>query len=109
VLFYAPLLLPIIAAVGAMIGLFLTGARLWFAGSLIFLTAALGIWGYYDWFLRDGLGPDSVESRGFEAIANFADAFWIHLVGWVFLVALSFWLARRKARLIVKTRGSTTA
>jgi hypothetical protein len=95
VLFYAPLLLPIIAAVGAMIGLF--------------LTAALGIWGYYDWFLRDGLGPDSVESRGFEAIANFADAFWIHLVGWVFLVALSFWLARRKARLIVKTRGSTTA
>jgi len=96
--FYVPLLLPIIATVGAIIGLLIRGSRFWFRCSLILSTASLGIWGYYDWSLRDGLGTDSVESRGIEAITNFAGGFWVPLVTWGTLVVLSFWLLRRKSR-----------
>ena len=58
----------------------------------LFLLFALGAW---TWFLRDGLGPDSIESSGVEALRRFSADFWpialfcLGLFGIAFLVALT--------------------
>jgi hypothetical protein len=58
------------------------------------LTCAWAAFGFFAWVLRDGLGPDSTESRGFEAITRMFWTFWWGPVG---VVLLGLWLlvARR--------------
>lgn len=53
------------------------------------------------WLLRDGLGPDSVTSTGFEAIWRaFMTFYWGPIAGILFLLAAAFakpaWFPRRK-------------
>ncbi|MBO9881225.1 hypothetical protein [Xanthomonas sp. D-109] len=38
-----------------------------------------------DWFLRDGLGPDSVTSQGMQAVLRVADSAWLPALCWVLL------------------------
>ncbi len=45
------------------------------------LTCAWAAFGFFAWVLRDGLGPDSTESRGFEAITRMFWTFWWGPVG----------------------------
>ena len=50
------------------------------------LTTGLMIWallGVFAWILRDGLGPEAVESEGWAALAR---CFWTFYWGPVFLV-----------------------
>ncbi len=58
------------------------------------LTCAWAAFGFFAWVLRDGLGPDSTESRDFEAITRMFWTFWWGPVG---VVLLGLWLlvARR--------------
>ncbi|MDT5262454.1 MAG: hypothetical protein QOC61_1458 [Acidobacteriota bacterium] len=52
-------------------------------GTLVFL------WGAFDsWMLRDGLGPDSVESHGLEAAYRFVKDFSEFLY-----ISIGFWVA----------------
>jgi hypothetical protein len=43
---------------------------LWFVVSLSLATLAWA--GFWNWLLRDGLGPDSVTSTGLEALRRFS-------------------------------------
>lgn len=49
------------------------------------------------WMFRDGLGPDSVESQGYEAVARFAGQFWpIGLLAlFLFSMAVAIGLPKR--------------
>jgi hypothetical protein len=60
----------------------------WMASLLTFLGASL-----FAWALRDGLGPDAIESDGLLALSRFwKDVRWslcflvipVHAVGWLF-------------------------
>lgn len=63
------------------------------------LHAALLLWilfGVFAWSLRDGLGPESVESRGWDALHR---AFWTFYWGPVAIVLVLATLAlRRRSR-----------
>ena len=49
--------------------------------SLIVLATALGLLAtYWCWILRDGLGPDAVESTGYAAVVAAATGGWHLLV-----------------------------
>ncbi len=58
---------------------------------LIFLL--LGSW---CWFLRDGLGPDSIESSGSEAWRRFSTDFWPVALFCFVLFGVAFWVAPRR-------------
>ena len=50
------------------------------------LVAGLTVWsmcGMFAWILRDGLGPDAVESDGWEALTRF---FWTYYWGPIFIL-----------------------
>jgi len=61
------------------------------------------------WALRDGLGPDSIETHGEEAVAIFMEGIWTDVLffGGLFVIALLpyfisinlQWLRRRKAEI----------
>lgn len=57
---------------------------------LLLAWMALGL---FAWILRDGLGPDSVESQGFEAIARMFWTFWWGPSG---LLLAGLWLPATK-------------
>ena len=57
----------------------------------LLLLFALGGW---TWLLRDGLGPDSIESSGVEAVRRFMSDFWPIALFCNFLFAIAFFLAR---------------
>ena len=40
-------------------------------------STTLIFWGWWAWSLRDGMGPDSIESRGAQALVRFLGEFWI--------------------------------
>src|SRR5688572_12627167 len=55
--------------------------------------------GWWTWLLRDGMGPDSIESQGIEALTRFLDQFWIPAVLWALLIGIGlFILKATKAR-----------
>jgi len=59
-------------------------------GGVIFV--GLGAW---TWLLRDGLGPDSIESNGREAFLRFAEQFWPIAVFSLLLFTICYFLATR--------------
>lgn len=58
--------------------------------SLILAWMALG---FFAWILRDGLGPDSVESEGLEAVGRMFWTFWWGPSG---LLLAGLWLPATK-------------
>jgi hypothetical protein len=56
--------------------------------------------GSYSWLLRDGLGPDAVESSGFEALRRFWSDFWpvAAICGIICLAAFFVWPKRRRSK-----------
>lgn len=59
-----------------------------FASFLFFLSAlAFFTGGGLTYFLRDGLGPDSVTSTGFKAISRFMESFPVFAASAIFLLA----------------------
>ncbi|MDR6840429.1 hypothetical protein [Pseudoxanthomonas sacheonensis] len=58
------------------------------------LTASLFIWGIVVWFLRDGMGPDAIESSGLQAWSHFLEFFWMPIVFWAFLIIVSIVVSR---------------
>ena len=54
----------------------------------------LGI-GTWTWFLRDGLGPDSIESFGAEALRRFITDFWPVAAFCLFLLVVAYFVAPR--------------
>ena len=55
---------------------------------------ALGSW---CWLLRDGLGPDSIESSGGEALRRFIADFWPVALLCLVLFAIAFFVAPRQS------------
>lgn len=45
-------------------------------GIAVFSSLLLLTFGAWTWLLRDGLGPDSIESSGIEALRRFSSDFW---------------------------------
>lgn len=58
------------------------------------LLLALGTWA---WLLRDGLGPDSVESSGIEALRRFSSDFWPVALLCFALFVTAFFNGRRQS------------
>ncbi len=55
--------------------------------------------GFWAWLLRDGLGPDAVESSGVEALRRFVLHIWPFAALCIGLLVVAFWIARTgKAR-----------
>jgi hypothetical protein len=42
------------------------------------------------WILRDGLGPDSIESSGYDALLRFTKDFWPIALFWAFVSVMAF-------------------
>jgi hypothetical protein len=61
--------------------------------SLLILIAS----GAWDWALRDGLGPDSIESSGIEAWQRFISATWPTAVLCFALFGVAFIVAPRQS------------
>jgi hypothetical protein len=57
------------------------------AGWLLLILIAPGV--PFAWILRDGLGPDAVESAGFHAVSR---TFWTFYVGPLIVLSLITWL-----------------
>jgi hypothetical protein len=95
--FYLILYLPVVAALALMVGLAMSGSRQMLLGTVSLSTFALFIWGSLNWLLRDGLGPDSVPSDGYEAWLRFFEGgFWLPLLTWSILVASAIFIYRLK-------------
>lgn len=60
--------------------------------------------GCWYWCLRDGLGPDSIESSGFEAWRRFSSDFWPVAAFCLVLFGIAFFIAARQA----PTRNAST-
>jgi hypothetical protein len=60
-----------IAQVAMLIWTCLSRSRQALTGTISLGIVALAWAGYWNWFLRDGLGPDSVRSTGLEALKRF--------------------------------------
>ena len=58
------------------------------------LLLALGAW---TWLLRDGLGPDSVESSGIEALRRFFSDFWPVALFCLALFVIALFIGRHQA------------
>lgn len=79
--------------------------RRMFIVSFSLLTLSLLVWGGVIWFLRDGLGPDSVESQGLLAWTRFLGFFWIPFVFWVGLTLFGLAIVKRKEKRAIKGSG----
>lgn len=53
----------------------------------------LGAW---TWRLRDGLGPDSIESSGFEALRRFFSDFWPVALACFLLFGVALFMSRHQ-------------
>jgi hypothetical protein len=58
------------------------------------LLLALGAW---TWLLRDGLGPDSIESSGIEALRRFFSDFWPFALLGLVLFVIAFIIGRHQS------------
>jgi hypothetical protein len=73
--------------------------------SLVFFClsfVATALWG---WLLRDGLGPDMVESRGVTAVLHFLQGSAVPLLSLVCISALVGWLYYRRLQALGSTEG----
>lgn len=73
-------------------------SRASFALALISLTGTLVWWGAITWMFRDGMGPESVETAGFQAIAAFLSLFWLPILIWLTLTLFCWLLWKYKQR-----------
>lgn len=100
--FYLVLYMPALVALAALICLLFTGSRKALLAALVLSTITLFIWGVFNWFFRDGMGPDSVSSSGYEALRRFfVGGFWLPLLAWGILVAAAlyaYWFKRDRGR-----------
>ncbi|MFT4514922.1 MAG: hypothetical protein ACI89X_003564 [Planctomycetota bacterium] len=67
---------------------------------LIIALTVWGLCGIIAWVVRDGLGPDTVESHGREALARFFWTFYWGPVAIVLVAAAVLW-ARHARRLLM--------
>lgn len=63
------------------------------ASSAIVLLMVAG----WTWLLRDGLGPNSIESSGFEAVRRFSRDFWPIGLFCFTLFAIAYGIAPRRS------------
>jgi hypothetical protein len=66
-------------------------------GIAVFSSLVGIVLGAWTWLLRDGLGPDSVESSGIEAWRRFSTDFWPVAVFCFVIFAIAFFIARRQS------------
>jgi hypothetical protein len=64
----------------------------------------LGAW---TWFLRDGLGPDSIQSSGIKAWRRFSAEFWPVAVFCLVLFAIAFFIGRRQPSRLHSSTNAT--
>ena len=69
------------------------GIAIGVAAVSLLLLLTLGAW---TWLLRDGLGPDSIESSGIEALRRFSSDFWPVAAFCFFLFGVAFLIAGRQ-------------
>ena len=83
-------------------------ALLRFSAVCAALFGALLFFGYgaLVWLLRDGLGPDSVESTGWQALLRFVQGFWVAALLALLLFIVAYALARRATKLTDTTRNA---
>ena len=62
----------------------------------LFSSLLLLAFGIPFWLFRDGLGPDSIESSGVEAIRRFAADFWPVAAFCFFLFGIAFFITHCK-------------
>jgi hypothetical protein len=86
------------AAVGAVVWLLCSSSRYALAVALCLALFALVWAGFWNWFLRDGLGPGSIPSTGSEALRRFAAdmLFPGSICGFIIAFAIVFFSWRRR-------------
>lgn len=60
------------------------------------LTLTLALWGVITWMFRDGMGPDSIETTGIDAVIAFITFFWIPILIWIAVVWFCWRIWKRK-------------
>lgn len=61
-------------------------------------STTLIFWGWWAWFLRDGMGPDSIESRGAQALVRFLGELWIPATLWALLIGTGLIILKAASR-----------
>ena len=102
--FFAVFWFLVAASIVGLVWVLLSPSRL--ALGFVFLSslAALAWAGFWNWLLRDGLGPDSVTSTGLEALRRFGSdlLFPGGVCGLIIAVAIvRFFLRHRRAHGVV--------
>src|SRR5687768_4292268 len=59
------------------------------------LTITLVLWGVITWLFRDGMGPDSIETTGIDAVVAFITFFWMPALIWIAVVWFCWRIVRR--------------
>ncbi len=80
--------------------------RLAFGAMAAVSTLTLAHWGWWIWFFRDGMGPDSIPSQGAEAMTRFLENFWIPAACWALLIVTGL-LILRATKVQRETRSVT--
>jgi hypothetical protein len=77
-----------------------TGATLFSSVAAGCVALALGCTAFWTWFLRDGLGGDSIPSHGILACQRFFEEFWVALLVAVLACSLVLVSWRQRVRRI---------
>jgi hypothetical protein len=96
--FYAIMLLPIVAAVLSLMCLLLTGNRVALIITLVANTVSASVWGAAAWLFKDGLGPGFVPSTGITAVLRFVQLSSLPLVILGALSVVAILVYRGKSR-----------
>ena len=65
------------------------GSRQTAFASIVLSTLAVAVASAFNWFFRDGLGPDAETSAGLSAIARFLEDGWVPIACWIFIVGVA--------------------
>jgi hypothetical protein len=99
-MFLVTLYLPVIVVLAAFTWLILSGSRQAFVLTIALVCVSLAVWLPMEWFLRNGLGPDSIESDGVLAWRRFLEGAAVPFVFFGVIVAASigrYCLGRRRS------------
>lgn len=61
------------------------------------LTFTLVLWGVITWLFRDGMGPDSIETTGVDAVVAFTTFFWMPALIWIVISWFCWRIWKRRA------------
>lgn len=94
------LLLSVAAPVAALTWWLWSGSKPSLIVTFTLACLSLAFWLWVSWSLRDGMGPDAIDSSGTEALRRFWSGASIWVMSWAGLVAVALsrlWWGQRTA------------